>query len=141
MASDKTYPTGIPYRQPRPRNENGLAGIILGAILGGALTENPIGAIAGGAIGNSLANQPLPLEAAVRAYFTDKGLPVIGFYRLGPKAAKVLFYYGDQYWTVESRAPDFPNWTPDALDDWLYGEIIEKQLPIKLAEIDSRLNQ
>lgn len=100
-----------------------------------------MGAVVGGAIGNALANQPLSLEAAVRAYFTQKRLPVIGFYRLGPKAAKVLFHYRDGAWIVMSRAPDNPNWTPDDLDDWLYGDLIERQLPAKLAEIDVRLNQ
>ena len=91
-------------------------------------------------IGNALANQPLSLEAAVRAYFTKKGLPVIGFYRLGPQAAKVLFHYRDQFWTVTSRAQDSPNWTPDALNDWLYGDIIEK-LNTMLTAIDARLTQ
>lgn len=141
MSSNKIYPAGIPYRQPRPRNENGLAGIILGALLGGALTENPIGAITGGAIGNALINKPLPLEAAIRAHFTKLGLPVIGFYRLGPRMAKVLFHYHDQFWTVTSSAPDSPDWKLDDLDDWLYGDIIENQLPPKLDEINTHLSK
>ena len=141
MSSNKTYPVDIPYRPPRPRGENNLAGTTVGVLLGLLFTEHPMGAVAGGAIGNALSNQPLPLEAAVRSYFTQKGLPVIGFYRLGPRAAKVLFRYRDQYWIVISRAPENPFWTPETLDDWLYGDIIERQLPAKLAEIDARLNQ
>jgi len=54
-------------------------------------------------------------------------------------AAQVLFRHGEQYWMVTSRAPDSPNWTLESLDDWLYGDIIELQLPTKLAEIGKRL--
>jgi hypothetical protein len=139
-ASPQIYPPGIPYRQPRPRGENSLAGTIFGALLGLGISATPIGLLAGGTIGNVLANQPLSLEAAVRTYFTKKGLPVIGFYRLGPQAAKVLFYYRDQFWTVFSRAQDSPNWMPETLNDWLYGDIIEK-LDTTLTAIDARLTQ
>ena len=134
-----TYPSGVPYRPPRPRGANNLAGITVGALLGLLVTENPGGAIAGGAIGGALSNQPLSLEAAIRSYFTNRGLVVIGFYRLGPNAAQVLFRYREQYWIVTSRAPDNTDWTLEALDDWLYGDIIEWQLPTKLSEINTRL--
>jgi hypothetical protein len=112
----------------------------VGALLGLLFTANPLGAVAGGAIGSALSNQPLPLETALRAYFTQIGLPVIGFYRLGPRAAKVLFSHHNQFWIVESHAPDNPNWTPNDLDDWLYGDIVENQLPTKLGEIDARFS-
>lgn len=134
-----TYPPGIPHRAPRPRGENNLAGITIGALLGLIVTENPLGAVAGGAIGSALGNQPLPLESAIRSYFTARGLDVIGFYRLGPRAVQVLFRHGEQYWMVASRAPDNANWTLDSLDDWLYGDLIDLQLPAKLAEIETRL--
>ena len=116
-----------------------MAGIILGALLGIGFTENPAGAVAGGAIGGALANGPLPLEAAIRSYFTRRELMVVGFYRLGPKAARVLFQYRDQFWTITSRAPENSSWTPEALDDWLYGDIVEKQLPRQLRNIDAHL--
>lgn len=137
MSLNNPYPADIPYRQPRPRGEDSLAGTIFAALIGLTIAGNPIGAIAGGAVGNVLANQPLPLEAAIRAYFTKKGLPVIGFYRQGPQAATVLFQFQDQFWTVTGRAPDSPGWTPGGLEDWLYGEITEKQLTEKLAEINA----
>ncbi len=139
MSSATIYPFGVDYRVPRPRGENSLAGLIFGAILGLGLTENPMGALAGGAIGGALANQPLPLEAAIRAYFGKMNLPVVGFYRLGPRAAKVLFRYREQFWTIMSRAPESSNWTSEMLDDWLYGDIVEKQLPIRLRNIDAHL--
>jgi hypothetical protein len=118
-----------------------LAGLTIGALLGLLFTEHPLGAIAGGAVGNALGNQPLSLEAAVRGYFTQESLPVIGFYRLGPTSVKVLFRYRDQFWTITSRAPDSPYWTPEDLDDWLYGDIINKKLPAKLKKINAHLNQ
>jgi len=139
MSSTVTYPFGIDYRSPRPRGENGLAGIIFGALLGLGVTENPAGAVAGGAIGGALANGPLPLESAIRSYFAKRNLPVVGFYRLGPRAARVLFRHRDQFWTIMSRAPESSSWTPDVLDDWLYGDIVEKQLPERLRVIDAHL--
>ena len=133
------YPAGVPHRAPRPRATNNLAGITVGALLGLILTEHPAGAVTGGAIGGAISSQPPSLEAAVRSYFKSKGLDVIGFYRLGSMAAQVLFRHGEQYWMVISRAPDSPNWTLESLDDWLYGDIVEFQLPAKLAEITRRL--
>jgi hypothetical protein len=115
-----------------------LGATIFGALIGLAISSGPLGLIAGSAVGN-LASQPLSLEAAIRAYFTKMGLPVVGFYRLGPQAATVLFRYRDQFWTVGSAAPNSPDWTSDNLDDWLYGDITEKQLPSKLAEINKLL--
>lgn len=135
-SNQQTYPSGIDYRQPRPRGDS-LGGAIFGAVLGLAIASTPIGLL-GAPIGYTLANQPLSLEAAVRAYFARIGLPVIGFYRLGPQAAKVLFRYRDRFWTVTSHAPDSPEWKSEVLDDWLYGDIIEK-LHDMLTAIDTRL--
>ncbi len=137
--SGVSYPLGVPHRPPRPRGTNSLAGITVGALLGLIITDQPAGALAGGAIGGAVSSGPPSLEAALRSYFTRKGLDVIGFYRRGPMAAQVLFRHGEQYWMVTSRAPDSPNWTLESLDDWLYGDIIELQLPTKLAEIGKRL--
>jgi hypothetical protein len=140
MASNQqAYPIGVPYRQPRPRGDS-LGGTIFGALLGLAISSSPIGLVTGAALGN-LVSQPLSLEAAIRTYFSSQGLTVIGFYRLGPQAATILFRYRDQFWTVGSAAPNSPSWTPESLDDWLYGDITEKQLPNKLAEIDTYLTR
>ena len=135
---DELYPPNIPYRQPRPRGQDTSGGTIAFGILGWLLTENPLGAVAGGAIGNSLARQPQPLEHALRAYFSKQNLPVIAFYRLGPRAAKVLFNHREQFWTVESHAPDSSAWNNERLEDWLYGDIIQK-LERKLSDINARL--
>lgn len=139
MHFESTYPIGIQPRTPRPRGENGGAGATVGALLALLFTANPIGIIAGGAIGNALASQPQELETAIRSYFTQKGLPVISFYRLGPFAAKVLFSHHRQYWIVESHAPQ-ANWTAEQLDDWLYGDLVQT-LESKLGGNDPRLIQ
>lgn len=140
MLPEQPSPGIVPLPR-RPRSENGLAGIVGGALLGWLFTENPVGAIAGGAVGNVLTTQPLSLDAAIRAHFATLGLAVIGFYRLGPRAAMVLFRHHDKFWTVGSSAPDDSNWMSDDLDDWLYGDIVANQLPRKLAEIDALLTR
>jgi len=137
VQSENFYPIGIPFRTPRPRGQNGASGATVGALMALLFTANPIGILAGGAIGNAIANQPAELEAAIRSYFAQKNLPVISFYRLGPHAAKVLFSYLDQYWIVESHAPQNLNWTDEQLDDWLYGDLIQT-LDSKLVDLDRR---
>jgi len=111
-----------------------------GSLIGLLLTERPAGALVGGTIGTALTNQPHSLEAAVRSYFGQNNLPVISFYRLGPKAAMVLFQYLGQFWTVTSHVPDNPNWTTNTIDDWLYGDIVDN-LRNKLAEINVLLTK
>lgn len=139
MSSDKSYPPGISPRTRRPRAEGGSAGALGGALLGLVFTGNPFWALAAGVAGHALTNQPLSLETAVRTYFANKGLTVIGFYRLGPRGVTVLFRCQNQFWTVGSTAPDDLDATSEDLDDWLYGDLTEHQLPYKLAEINARL--
>ncbi len=126
MSEAPQYPSGIEYRQPRPRGT--IGGLILGSLLGYALTQNSSGAITGGTLGGILANQPLPLPQAVRQKFIEKGLDVISFYRLGRFAAKILFRYQNVYWTLESHAPQEPEMTLEQIEDWLYGDLTENQL-------------
>jgi len=135
---DEMYPPNIPYRERRPRGEDTTSGTIGFGLLGLVLTANPLGALVGGAIGNALANQPQPLETALRNYFSRNNILLISFYRLGPKAAKVLFRHRNQFWTVTSHAPDSPFWTNEKLEDWLYGDVVQ-QLGRKLSDIDARL--
>ena len=123
---------------PRPRGQDTTPGTIAFGILGLVLTQNPLGALAGGAIGNSLARQPQPLEAAIRSHFAIQNVPLIAFYRLGPKGAKVLFRHRNQFWIINSQAPESPNWNNERLEDWLYGDLIQN-LQTKLSEIDARL--
>lgn len=130
------YPLGIEYRQPRPRGT--LAGAALGSIIGYILTQNTSGTALGGTLGGILGNQPLPLPQAVRQEFTKKGLEVVSFYRLGRFAAKILFRYNDRYWTLESRAPRIPEMTIEQIEDWLYGDLVEK-LETFLNQKDMRL--
>ena len=135
MTSEFSYPPGIEYRIPRPRGENGAAGATAGWLLGLLSTGNPATPVTAESLGNLLPNQPPSLEVAIRSYLTKKGLNTIAFYRLGPRRAKVLFGYQDQYWIIESHAPSNPNWIPEKLDDWLYGDLVQ-ELESQLAEID-----
>lgn len=134
MSETQTYPVGVEYRIPRPRGT--WMGALLGSLLGLAVTRGAGGALVGGAVGGALANQPPPLEIAVRQFFAEKHLPVVGFYRPSPYVARVAFVVeGRGGWIIESRAPRNPNWTDEALEDWLYGDLTAAQFPAKLSQI------
>lgn len=122
---------GLPRR---PRIADASASAILGAILGGLLTGG-WGALLGGAAGAALATQPQPLEMAIREYFAKCGLEVIFFYP-APRAVKVTFRDGaNAYWTLESVMPDYLQLPPGDSADWLYGNLIEVELPKVLPRI------
>ena len=125
------YPRGIEFRTPRPRGT--IGGALVGALFGYALTQNSGGTLAGTAIGGAIGNQPLPLNQAIRQVFSERGLNVISFYRLGRSAAKILFLYQGIYWTLESHAPQNPRMTDEQVEDWLFGDLIQK--------LDDFLNQ
>ena len=118
---------GLPRR---PRLGDASAGAVLGAIALGILTGGLGGALLGGAIGGALANQRQPLEMAVREYFKSCGLDVV-FYYPAPRAIKVTFRYApNAYWTIQSALPDnLSRLSPEDSDDWLYGNLIEVELP------------
>lgn len=140
MNDTHQYPQGVEYRTPRPRGT--WAGALLGSLFGLAATGSAGGAIAGGLIGEALTNQPPPpLNIAVRQYFSERGLQVAGFYRPSPNVAQVAFGYKGRGWLVESRAPKNVNWTVEDLEDWLYGDLTEFQLPAKLHKIQSSVRR
>jgi len=117
---------GLPRR---PRLADASAGAILGAIALGILTGGVGGAIIGGVAGGALANQRQPLEMAIREYFKNQILDVT-FYYPAPRAVKVTFQYGaNAYYTVESILPDDLQLTPEDAADWLYGNLIQQELP------------
>ena len=117
---------GLPRR---PRLADASAGAILGAIALGLLTGGVGGAIVGGVAGGALASQRQPLEMAVREYFKGLNLEVI-FYYPAPRAVKVTFQYGpNAYWTVETILPDDLQLPPDDAADWLYGNLVQHELP------------
>lgn len=120
---------GLPRRS---RITDGGSGALLGGITVGILTGSWAGALAGGVVGNAIANQPQPLEAAVREYFANKSLQVI-FFQRAPRAVKVTFRDGaSSYWTIQSVMPNELGLSPQDTDDWLYGNLIKNELP-KLA--------
>lgn len=140
MSQTQAYPHGVEYRAPRPRGT--WVGALLGSLLGLAVTKGAGGALVGGAVGSALANQPPPLEVAVRQFFAEKNLPVIGFYRPSPYAARVAFVVeGRGGWVIESRAPQNSGWTDEMLEDWLYGDLIMEQFPAKISKIQSSIRQ
>ena len=122
---------GLPRR---PRIADASASAILLAIAGGLLAGWP-GAIVGGAAGNALANQRQPLEMAIREYLASFRLEMIFFYP-APRAVKVTFRSDpNTYWTVESVMPDNLNLSPEDRADWLYGNLIQNELPKVLPRI------
>lgn len=123
----------------RPRIGDGNSGAVVGGIAGALLPGNRVGAILGGLAGNVLANQPQNLEFAIRDYFAKTGLQVAFFYR-APRAIKVRFTPNNNaYWTIESVMPNGLNLSPEDTEDWLYGNIVEKELPKKIRKIKSFL--
>jgi hypothetical protein len=124
---------GLPRR---PRIADASASMIFWAIAGG-LIAGPAGALVGGAAGNALAQQRQPLEMAIREYLTQNNLEVV-FYYPAPRAVKVTFrYHPTAYWTVESVLPDDWQLLPEDRDDWLYGNLIQNELPNVLRRIAS----
>lgn len=122
---------GLPRR---PRIAEASASMIFWAIAGG-LIAGPAGVLIGGAAGNVLAQQRQPLEMAIREYLTKNGLDVV-FYYPAPRAVKVTFRYGPAaYWTLESIMPDDLQLLPEERDDWLYGNLVQNQLPNVLPRI------
>jgi hypothetical protein len=122
---------GLPRR---PRIADASASTILWAIAGG-LIAGPVGVLVGGAAGNALANQRQPLEMAIREYFAKRGLELI-FYYPAPRAFKATFRYGaNAYWTVESVMPDGLPLSSEDSADWLYGNLIQNELPQVLPRI------
>jgi hypothetical protein len=117
---------GLPRR---PRIADASANAILAAIALGLLTGSWLGALVGGVAGNALTNQRQPLEMAIREYFAKCGLEVVFFYP-APRAVKVTFRdCANAYWTVESVMPDDLKLSPEDSADWLYGSLIEVELP------------
>lgn len=126
---------GLP-RRPRGNGQN--AGAAIGVLLGLVLTENIGGAILGGIAGNTLSNQPMPLEWSVRNYFAQKNLLFKFFYR-SPKSIEVVFKSYNQFWSVKSSVPDSLSLKKEDVEDWLYGNLIKKELPKKLKQIQNSL--
>ncbi len=119
--------SGLPKR---PRIADASSSAIIGAVALGLLTRDWAAALAGGALGAGLANQKQPLELAVREYFKKRGMEVVFFYR-APRYAKVTFTYApNAFWTVEFTIPDNLSFSSDEdRDDWLYVNLIKKELP------------
>lgn len=123
-------------RQRRPRQVLELS--LLGAVATYAATSNVAASLGAGAIGAALGNQPLTLGEALRRTFSEKGLRVVNFYRLGRFAAKILFLFNGVYWTLESHTPTSAEATLEDIEDWLYGDLV-KQVDDLLGQDDMRL--
>jgi Glycine zipper len=137
------YPTGVEYREPRPRGTTLAA--LFGGLLGYAITENSAGAVAGGAIGGAVGSVPPPLEVAVRQYFEQNDirirrqrLKMSGFYRTGSRSIKITVGLGHSYWAIESHAAFNEGWTQESVEDWLYGDLVFVQLPKFINQMELR---
>lgn len=123
---------GLPRR---PKIGDASAAAVLGAIALGILTGGWAGALVGGLAGNALASQRQPLEMAIREYLASCGLEVVFVYP-APRSVKVTFRQGaNAYWTVESSMPDYLQLAPEDSTDWLYGNLIQVELPKVLSRI------
>ena len=111
---------------------------ILGALALGLFAKDWRVALAGGAVGAALASLPQPLEFAVRNHLESRGLKVLSFYR-APRLVKVTFGSSPHtFWTVESLLPgNLGINNPQDRDDWLYGNLIERELPSTLKKVES----
>ena len=117
---------GMPRRPPMG---DASAAAILGALALGILTGGLGAAFIGGVAGGALANQPQPLEMAIRHHLSELGLEVI-FYYPAPRSVKVTFRYDpNAFWTVESIIPDHLQLSTQDAEDWLYGNLITVELP------------
>lgn len=134
--TEQIYPPGIPFRTPRPSGV--AAGAIFGALAAYIAEPSAKAALIGGALGGAIGNLKTPLNEALRQRFAEKSLDVVSFYRLGRFGAKILFRLNDAYWTLESDAPQSPVMEIEQIDDWLYGDIVQK-LDAFLSEHDLRL--
>jgi hypothetical protein len=141
--TNNKYPTGVEYREPRPRGTTLAA--LFGGLLGYAITQNPAGAVAGGAIGGAVGSMPPPIEVAVRQYFEQNDIRVrrqrlkmSGFYRTGSRSIKITVGLGHSYWAIESRAAVNEGWTQESIEDWLYGDLIFFKLPEFIRQMEAR---
>jgi hypothetical protein len=134
--STNYYPSGIEYRTPRPRGT--MNGVVLGGLLGLALSRDFAGTAAGSAIGGLLANQPLSLPDAVRQKFQEKGYPLLQFYRNGPYGAKVTFKFQNTFVILKSQAPQSPEMNLEQIEDWIYGDLTEHKLENVLIKLHAK---
>lgn len=116
----------IDWIVPRPRVTASYAGTGVGALIGGLL----LAPAAAGAILGSAANPttPLPLDAALARFVTDKGLQFGGFERIRWNSVRVVFGHGANFYYVDAivspNRASFPS--IEALEDALYDAAISK---------------
>jgi hypothetical protein len=109
---------------PRPRVTESYAGTGVGALLGSLLLGPAVAGAAAGALLGSAANatKPLPLDAALAKFVTDKGLQFGGFERLRWYRIRVVFGHGANFFYVDAAVQ--PNRglfsSVEALEDALY---------------------
>jgi hypothetical protein len=132
MAGDpnRPFPPGVPQRRRRPLQEADNGGAVVGALVGLLFSQTPAGALIGGLVGKAATPQnPLPLELALRNALLPKGFSLAQLYRHGPRRVRILINRGDGYWTLESQMPLYLGLGQDDIDDWLYGDLLDYQLP------------
>lgn len=127
MAKYPNYPPDVEYREPRPRTRDATGPALIAAIIGGLLTRSAAGAAAGGILGAAAAGeQALPLETALSNWLAQQGLAHISLSREGPFVAVEQFSSASGYWQAISRPIPTVLWTQEALDDWIYGDIVQQ---------------
>lgn len=127
-STEQHYPPGVPERRPLPRTPDAA----VGSAAAGAIAAIAVGGIIGALL---YALSRTSLKDAVEDALRARGATLLNFYRRGPYSAEVLFEFQGQFWTITSQAPFHEQWNQTALDDWLYGDLVDHQLPRKLVEI------
>ncbi len=131
-----TYPPNVPYRKPRPRRDQKNGTALFGPLGGLLLTRHLAGDLNDGLFGHpATSEEPLPLTVALQKEIDRAGCKMIEFYRCGPYVVKVLLDYKGGFWTLCSEAPKVDGWEVENLEDWLFGDLIDFQLPQKLLAI------
>lgn len=115
---------------PRPRVAANYVGTGIGAVLGGLLLAPIAVGVAAGALVGSAANptRPLPLDAALVRFITDRGLKFGGFQRLRWNSVRVVFGHGANFYYVDAlvspNRASFPS--VEAVEDALYDDATSK---------------
>lgn len=73
----------------------------------------------------------------MREALAELGADLTKLYRPSDRTCKVICLFRGDYLVAESSAPPSSAWTPWALEDWLYGDLVDREIPRLLARASS----
>ena len=133
VADDSTWPPGVPPRTRRPLRPGWpwLTGA-LGAGAGALAVGGTPAALIGGAAAVLLSDKRLPLKQALQKELVDLGGQLVSLRKLSNRRVLLVFTLGGTGWSIEVEAHEALESQSD-IDDWLFGQIIERVFPDILA--------